>query len=398
MKVNLPTDRKCTGCLLCVDVCHTLAIKPYENEDGFLQIKVIDSLCVRCGNCERYCPVLSVSEVATNEITSYAAWSNDADVRKKSSSGGIFSELAMTIINQGGIVVGATNNGARVRHIAIDNFNDLAKLQGSKYQQSNTEDIYKTVKSFLRQGRKVLFSGTPCQADGIRKYCGEKLSYHLYVVDVLCHGVPSGKILDLFNYSLDNDVKSIISYRDKIDTWKQSYALSYLSQNDINVRLNQKDNSFIKLYSRDLMFRSTCYKCQFAKENRNTDITLADFWGDGKYVEQHEAGISAIICRTSKGHELLSSSRITKQIVAFKDIVRVNYTGYTSNNLLRFHPSRLFFHQITQKLSLNNQLKFFLSEFKFTWFLFPLAVYSAILYTLNNWYKNYIFSLKYNSK
>lgn len=178
----------CTGCGCCCNVCPKNAISMKIDNDGFRYPVIAKEKCVDCGLCKKKCPVFSKTKAKEiNEC--YAAYNKNDEVLMLSSSGGIFYLLALSILKENGIVIGAMFDNNKLVHMIVDNKKDLVKLMGSKYLQSNMDDIYKKVKIEV-QSRKILFVGTPCQVAGLKSYVGED-NENLICVDLICHGVPS---------------------------------------------------------------------------------------------------------------------------------------------------------------------------------------------------------------
>lgn len=192
----------CTGCNLCVDSCPTGAIMSIIDIEGHISYTINNDKCIECGKCERSCPVVTHYSYGTNELDKsfvYAAWSKDTLTRKNSASGGVFAELAKAILQRGGIVIGASMECNKVKHIEIDRVEDIPKLQGSKYTQSSTSGIFNIVKSHLLNGRLVLFSGLGCQVAALLKYVDKLESKeNLFTVDLICGGVPSSFLISKY--------------------------------------------------------------------------------------------------------------------------------------------------------------------------------------------------------
>lgn len=306
---NLADIHTCTGCLACVDVCHKGALSSCYNEEGHLTYQLDRDKCVECGLCERTCPVVSKSEYGTNKLSDsipYAAWAKDDELRAKSTSGGVFASLARYIISQGGVVVGASLEHNDIKHILIEREEDLIKLQGSKYAQSNTEGIYKTVKAALANGKAVLFSGLGCQVAGLLSYLGKKeFSGHLYTVDLICGGVPSRFLID---YYLEHypDVDEIVAFRNK-----SRYEFSVKNKNGSikSVPLSARPFPLCGFYT-ELTNRYSCYDCQFNGAHRKSDITIGDYWGDVEHVEEHKKGLSIAVAHSDNGKELLKCAEL----------------------------------------------------------------------------------------
>ena len=188
--VHIEHKADCCGCRACEQSCPCSAISIKKDKEGFLYPKVDESLCIGCGLCEKSCPVIKPSN-ATLPLECFAAVSRNEEIRRNSSSGGVFSELAEFVIKEGGVVFGvAFNERFLVSHIMVSNLEDLKQLRGSKYLQSDTGNTFTLCKEFLDNGVPVLYSGTPCQISGLRHFLKKEYS-NLLLVDVICHGVPS---------------------------------------------------------------------------------------------------------------------------------------------------------------------------------------------------------------
>jgi len=186
----------CCGCSACFNACPTGAIEIIEDGEGFNYPKINQEKCINCGLCKKMCPVLNSNnkKLNYNNRKAYASYNKNIKERMESSSGGIFACLAKKIIEKNGLVVGAViNNENLVEHTIIDNIDNIKELCGSKYLESNINKIYQTVKDNLDKDKKVLFTGTPCQISGLKKYLRKDYN-NLYTQDIICHGVPSKKV------------------------------------------------------------------------------------------------------------------------------------------------------------------------------------------------------------
>lgn len=281
---------KCTGCGACSQICPQKCIMMKEDIDGFLYPEIDNNVCINCNKCIHTCPVLHYqNEVITGGgyIEAYGGWHNNDSIRYNSSSGGAFSLLADSIIEQGGIVFGCTlNEKMKAVHICVDNKEELWKLRGSKYVQSEIRSTYNDVKQNLELGRKVLFVGTPCQVAGLSAYLEEKEYSNLYKVDFICHGVPSPKVFAGYLEYLENTYNSkIISFkfRNKDYGWNPNIQLGTEIQFENGTRIRNypafKD-SYMNGFSNDIFLRPSCYECSFKKNfKKYSDFTIADFWG-----------------------------------------------------------------------------------------------------------------------
>lgn len=312
--IALCSHNLCTGCGACAAACGKRAIELIENEEGFLYPKINNAICVSCHQCQETCPVLKPVSRANDGIC-YAAWSLDDDIRTHSSSGGIFSELAYFIINEGGIVVGASLDDTMgiVHHIIIRDVKDLSKIQGSKYVQSIvTPDLLREVRKTLRIGQKVLFTGTPCQVAGVISLT--RNPENLFTMDVVCHGVPSPKLFQRVHKSVRNRVKNFINYN-----FRELSSWSVCSNVNVNVngvivnkQLLGKETFYQDAFLKGYLHRENCYQCQYASTERVSDITVSDFWGIGKdkpITDEHKLGCSMLLINTTKGQEMFGEMK-----------------------------------------------------------------------------------------
>ena len=299
----------CTGCLACVDTCAKNALTAHYNDEGHLTYMIDASLCVECGLCEKTCPVVSDYAYGKNTLKAsqpFAAWGNEKQLRSYSSSGSVFAHLAKHIINNGGIVVGASLQNNEVKHIAVQKAEDIYLLQGSKYTQSNTEGIYKTVRKCLQEGTDVLFSGLGCQVAGLLSFLGDSAHKgELYTIDLICGGVPSRFLIDYYLHE-NPDVTEIVAFRNK-----QKYEFS-VKDKEGKVRvvpLSERPLPLCGFYT-ELTNRYSCYDCKFNGAHRKSDITIGDYWGDTKYVSEHKEGISVAVAHSENGKKLLEQADI----------------------------------------------------------------------------------------
>lgn len=301
---------ECTGCSACVNICGRQAITMKPDEKGFMYPFIDRSLCVNCGMCEKICP--SIKLFPFNEQGEiYAALAKDDLLRSKSSSGGIFSILADRVLKQGGVVFGAAFQGnVTVSHVWVSDQEKLSVLRGSKYIQSNIGNSYKEAKSFLEQGKQVLFSGTPCQIAGLKSYL-QKDYTNLLTVDLLCHGVPSSAVFRKFiDYQEEKNGSRItnVSFREKVPGWQQ-FSVKLCFGNGTE----QIDNSFLRVFLEDKVLRECCHHCKYIGTKRTGDITLGDFWGyresGPELIENDDLGISLVSLNTEKGRKAFFDNR-----------------------------------------------------------------------------------------
>lgn len=318
MAIELFSDKKdCCGCGACMNICPKNAITMEPDQDGFLYPVVNSDLCIGCKACNKACN--NQNEHELNEPKkAFAAVNRNEKQLMLSASGGVFSAIATKILKEGGVVFGATlsfdNGYANPHHIGIESIEDLPKLQGSKYVQSKIGDTYRQAKRYLLEGRKVLFSGTPCQIDGLYGYL--KKDYDsLITVDVICHGVPNETIFNgyLQEEQKKREAKTLTGYsfRDKSRGWGYTARLDLLLQDNTqkSVYIPARTTSYNTLFLNGSIFRDSCYSCKYASKHRASDITIGDYWGieaehpellmKGQFVG--EKGISCVLENSHKG-------------------------------------------------------------------------------------------------
>lgn len=291
------TDQeKCTGCMACYNICPNSAIDITENKYGFLSPIINEKKCNNCGLCKKTCPINKDYERDYDNPKFYAMKNKNIEDRLSSSSGGIFSLLANTVLEQNGVVYGAEFFEDKVKHVRVDSKKDLQKLKGSKYLQSEIGKIYIDVKKDLENQRTVLFSGTPCQIEGLKNYLNKEYE-NLIKVSIVCHGVPSPKIYK--KYINEND--KILNFRNKDYGWHE-FSVEYDNAKKI---IATKDD-FMEGFGRKYYLRESCYNCQMKYNDKNTsDIILGDFWGIEKIYPAMDdnKGVSAVIINSEKGEK-----------------------------------------------------------------------------------------------
>lgn len=301
---------KCCGCHACSNICPKGAITMIEDEKGFKYPQINKDKCVGCGLCKKVCPIINSKNEIKNDIKSYACYNKNEDERLKSSSGGIFILIAKEIIKREGVVFGASfDEKFNVQHSCVESEKDLEKFMGSKYCQSTIGNTYKKVKDFLDNDRYVLFSGTPCQIEGLKAYLRKDYD-KLYTQDIICHGVPSPKVwqkyLDYQKNKYGENIKCI-SFRNKDSGWKAFKMKILFSTKQYS---NKHSNDlFMRFFLNNTCLRSSCYNCSFKKKYRISDICLADYWGiKDIHPEMYDnKGTSLVIVNTSKGLDLFDS-------------------------------------------------------------------------------------------
>jgi len=271
--------KNCSGCHACYSICPKQCIKMCEDEEGFWYPQIDKEQCVNCGACKKVCPVLK--EYQPNPRgKAYACINKDEGIRMKSSSGGIFTLLASAVIEQGGVVFGvAFDSDFSAFHTYVEDKTELEKLRGSKYVQSRIFDTYKKVKEYLDLKRIVLFSGTPCQIGGLKTYLGKEYD-NLIMQDIICHGVPSPLVWQKYITLRETKAGSKIGrtfFRHKKYGWK-TYSVRFEFSNRTEYEQIFSKDLFMRAFLANLCLRPSCYNCHFKSKERESDITLADFW------------------------------------------------------------------------------------------------------------------------
>ena len=310
----------CAGCFGCYNSCPFDAITMEISKNGFY-IPVIDrDKCTECGLCQNHCPVLVADKPQMKDYSpaSFAAWSTDEQARMASSSGGVFSSLATTVMSSGGAVFGAAwNSSMLVEHVEVCSSDSLESLRGSKYMQSNVGKSFAKVASLIESRKPVLFSGTPCQVAALNTFVKSDL---LITVDVICHGVPSIVAFQKYLEEKRGEKKvKRVSFRDKRTGWSRFSILIEYDDGSIYTRRFTFDD-FCWGFNNNFYLNNICYECPFSRLPRQSDITLGDFWGVPRELTD-ERGVSAVIINSARGEELFSSVSGIERVPVNLDMV-----------------------------------------------------------------------------
>ena len=326
--VNVTRKEDCCGCAACAQVCPKSCITMVRDGEGFDYPKADSEQCISCGLCEKVCPVSHAQAEPAGEPKAFAAYGPDKD-RAESSSGGIFAQLARQTLAQGGLVFGAAmaEDSKTAVHTAIDSEGDLPRLQGSKYLQSHVGKCFRQAKEALEAGRAVLFTGTPCQIEGLLHFLGRDYE-NLVTADVICHGVPSEKLwqkyLDCQQHRYGSRVTRV-SFRDKRQGWK-SFSMALTFENGKQYAKKLYFDAYLQLFLQDLCLRPSCYRCPSRKLHRRSDLTLGDFWGcDAVCPEMDDdTGLSLVLIHSEKGQRSFDALSLKRKTVTLEQALTAN--------------------------------------------------------------------------
>lgn len=296
------SENQCTGCMACLETCSRDAIRIIDQLKNYNAV-IDGNKCINCGACHRVCQNNEPVK-ATEPIAWYQGWSKSEEQRKTSSSGGFAATLIERFIEDDGIVCSCVFEEGVFGFDFADSKNDIAKFVGSKYVKSNPVGIYKKIRSLLREGRKVLFIGLPCQVAAVKSFIGEHLSSNLYLVDLICHGSPSPKHIEQFLRESGYQLKDLetVSFRKK-DVFR-------VMQNEHYVENPGVYDCYTLAFLNCINYTENCYSCKYAKLERVSDITIGDSWGSELSKNEQGKGISLALCQTEKGINLLKKSNV----------------------------------------------------------------------------------------
>ena len=320
--INILDKQQCCGCGACAQVCPTHCITMVPDDEGFVYPSADPAACVHCDRCEKVCPILRADSGAVpaqgvlTEPLAVGGRHRDEAVRLASSSGGAFSLLAGHVLKRGGEVYGAAFVGRSVQHVCARSEEEIGPMRGSKYVQSEIGDTYTSVRRALKEGRPVLFTGTPCQTAGLLSFLGQKPK-DLFLVDFICHGVPSPMVFSQYLDSIERREHSKVvsfSFREKDRGWHASGL-----QMGTRVRLEDgreirkapalKD-TYMNGFLEDIYLRPSCYRCRFKTIPKwSADITIADFWGIDRVMPQMNdgRGTSLLLIHSEQGQKLFDA-------------------------------------------------------------------------------------------
>lgn len=299
--------------MACMNACPKNAISIIQDGEGFLIPEIIKDKCVECRLCERACPeVQELFHQHVDMVDVYAGW-NKID-RQVSSSGGAFSSIARFILGKCGYVYGAIlDDNMQCKHIEVKSVEDLKRLRGSKYIQSNPGTIFRLIKKRLLDDKYVLFSGTPCQVSGLKSYLNKDYS-KLFTIDLVCHGVPSNALFSSYITKLQKKLhfpekERIVNFEfRRREGW--GFAPSFSTSTKSCVKLYGINALYMSAFDRAAIFRQSCYHCHYANIQRVGDFSIGDFWGLGHqgvpFKYDMTKGVSLLLVNSDKGRVIMS--------------------------------------------------------------------------------------------
>ncbi len=361
--INIQDKAKCCGCGSCEQSCPKFAIKMVRDNEGFLYPEVNKESCINCGICDKLCPITNSKELnkEAREVTkAFGGYHKNDDTRKSSSSGGAFSLFAEKVLKENGVVYGcALDENIHAYHKGITSVSDLDELRGSKYVQSEIGNVYKEIREHLNSGRKVLFVGTPCQCAGLHSFMGLKKNPNLYMVDFICHGVPSPSVFeDYIRHEIEANGSSIkvFKFRNKDKGWNQSGLqlgtyIKYENGKEVRKYPAMKDK-YMNGFLGDFYLRPSCHECHFKDDKKHyADCTIADFWGVDKIEPSlnDKKGTSLIVINTPQGEALWNevSKDFTYKEVDFERATRRNKPFYVAPK--RYNKRDKFYNDYSSK-------------------------------------------------
>ena len=368
--IRIVDKRQCCGCAACVQKCPKHCISFYEDEEGFLYPRIDTNNCIDCGLCEKVCPFLNCDKAVPPQEVWAVKNKNESD-RIHSSSGGVFIALAREVLAWGGVVFGAVfDENYEVKITYSETLEGVRSMMGSKYLQARVETGFADAERFLKEGRHVFFSGTPCQIAGLHKYLRKDYS-NLLSVDFLCHGVPSPGVWRRYLKETMSDLQSAhraaagkntvfpslnvmptivgIEFRDKtLHGWKKySFVVRGRSafkadKNSVLLSDIHRENPFMKGFLSDIYLRPSCYECKCKNGVSHSDLTIADFWGIDRLMSDFDddKGVGLVLVNTTDGKRVLDELPMEKHLSSLADVQPLNggFKEYTNP-----HPRRIQF-------------------------------------------------------
>lgn len=316
----------CSGCMTCRQICPYNAIDVVIDDEGF-EYPIRNDKCVNCGLCTKICPSLNIVKPQKEyKQKVYACKHKDNDIIYKSSSGGMFTAIANAFCDENYAIFGVEfDDKFNAFHSYITDISKIDKYRRSKYVQSSIGNSYNDARRLLEEGKKVLFTGTPCQIAGLKTFLNKNYE-NLLTVDIICHGTPSSKVLNKYIQYMEKKNKSRIvdvKFREKVfkhDRW-DSKCIKIKFESNKSIIENGDKNFYLKGFQTGLFYRPSCYRCKYANPVRNSDITIADCWGLQKYYPELNAhqGISMVVINSEKGEKVFNNFKTICSCIPLDD-------------------------------------------------------------------------------
>ncbi len=308
---------QCAGCMACVDICPKGAITIEDNLAAYNAL-IDENKCIGCNACHKVCqsnyPAKRISPIKW-----YQGWAEVSDVRKHSSSGGMATAISQAFIESGGVVCSCIFLDGEFVFEFAERIQDLKKFAGSKYVKSNPKGIYKSVKEYLKSGREILFIGLPCQVSALKNFVGAQYESELFTADLICHGTPSPKLLDMFLKQYKMALKDFKDIKFRTKAKFQQY------DDYKGVITHSVSDKYSIAFLNSLTYTENCYCCPYARKERVSDITLGDSWGSELPEAEQKKGISLVLCQTEKGMNLLQNANLYLYDVDLENAITNNH-------------------------------------------------------------------------
>lgn len=378
MSVTLAYKTVCTGCCVCHDICPTNSIEMVVNTEGFLYPVIDNHTCLSCGKCQEVCPVINDS--VENKFIfkkAYAAWNLNKKERVSSSSGGLFKVFNDTILADSGCVIGAGfDKNFHLKHSLSINLEQSRLFLGSKYLQSDSCEIYRETREVLKKGKRVLFTGLPCQIDALNHFLSEKEKENLITCELLCHGVASPKIFEEYILYLEKKHKQKIieyNFRSKANGWnKMSIEVTY--SNEKHRIYRARYCPYHTWFGKHLSLRNSCFDCKYRVKKRGADITIGDFWGIERLKPEITCseGVSLLFVNNIKGTNFIKecSSNLfleevnVDKVLDFRKTILNNFSKPSEREIFMKDYNELGIEGLIKKYPASNLFYTFISKIK----------------------------------
>lgn len=358
---KISTDN-CVLCKACSNSCPVDAISFTHKQFDFLYPTINFEKCIKCNKCESACPLLNIKSAESKKIA-FAGKNSDNNIRLSSTSGGAFDSIANYVLDKNGYICGAVfEDDFTVKHIVSNKYDDIKKMRGSKYSQSDINTVYKEIQTLLNDDRYVLFSGCPCQVAGLKAFL-QKDYDSLITVDFICHGIPSANMLKSYIKLMEdkhNSKVKQINFRNKSKGWHSSSVKIEFENGKVYTNPITVD-AYMNGFLGNTTLKESCYTCSFRDFKSGSDITLGDFWGAETELNNIDdnKGISAIIANTEKGLDLLNNTNLSLSECSVDTIIKYNKNIIESP---KPNPIREKFYDYAELNGFDNAIKKYLQE------------------------------------